>query len=942
MYRSLLTLLLLGLLVFSFSQQDPSGLPDKLDAYRQADSLYNKSELLLRGDVTEDIEEKVIELYNRALAGYQHALAAPGQAMNDSMRFFAHLHRGLIEHYLDSLPAAKQDYLSAIRLKRSLPQIPDSFLFKPNLFTGSIYYFDNNVDSAQFYYKQAESILEHSPARLSESQRLYNLSGVLYYEAGNYRQARNYFEKAIASLTSTDRYYRELYVNYHINIASMLVKLEEYDEADAVYEKILPYGLNENEIYQNRGIIELRRGNAGLALQYFRKVDYGDSRKNIELFLNRGMAFAELGLADSSRYYTREALAVNKKWNAGKPNTSNGLILKFQGDQLEKDGQHELAITKYQEAIRQLVPGFSSLDLSKNPDDFSGVYSYIQLFRLLIAKAEAFENWYRQAGDSTRLEKALGSYEKAYALSHYVGRTYNSDEARLFLNKLKYLVHERPIRIGIQLFELTKDRLYLEKAYEFDQRNKASVLLYNLQENESRKSVTSGTELYQEEDRAKSNITRLALRIAQVSDSSQLVSLREQVRDLEIRLGRIQETISLLPGKNATPEQIPSIASLQDKLDKQSAIISYHVSDTSLLMLLISKQDFTYRAVTLSPSFLSTLDSLKKSLQEVGGEEGFNGGTSSQSLYQFLIQPLQSSLVGMERLIVIPDDELNYLPFEALQDGNGDYLIRHFSVLYQYSTALLDNSKKTQGGQKTLAFAPYATQSYHDSSGMTMSSLPASGKEIEGLKGVSYVDAAATKQRFLQSLNRYPIIHLATHALADNENPLRSYISFYPGVTDFKLYAGEIYNLRLDTVQLIILSACETGTGQLVKGEGLMSLSRAFAYAGCPNILTSLWKAEDETTAFLMNRLHHYLEDGLPRDQSLRKAKLDLLESTIISPRLKSPNYWAHLLLIGNYQPGSANLYGWWIVAGILLVLLFLYWMKKRKPSPNKPNRVAI
>ena len=74
------------------------------------------------------------------------------------------------------------------------------------------------------------------------------------------------------------------------------------------------------------------------------------------------------------------------------------------------------------------------------------------------------------------------------------------------------------------------------------------------------------------------------------------------------------------------------------------------------------------------------------------------------------------------------------------------------------------------------------------------------------------------------------------------------------------LYAPEISNLKLDSTQLVILSACETGTGQLVKGEGLMSLSRAFAYAGCPDIITSLWKAEDKTTAFLTQQLHYYLE----------------------------------------------------------------------------------
>src|ERR1041385_508618 len=109
--------------------------------------------------------------------------------------------------------------------------------------------------------------------------------------------------------------------------------------------------------------------------------------------------------------------------------------------------------------------------------------------------------------------------------------------------------------------------------------------------------------------------------------------------------------------------------------------------------------------------------------------------------------------------------------------------------------------------------------------------------------------------------------HLATHAIVSNDEPLNSFIAFYPSndPNDYRLYAREIYNMDLDSTELVILSACETGTGKLVKGEGLMSLSRAFAYAGCPNIITSLWKAEDKATSFITRRLHVYLDKGFPK-----------------------------------------------------------------------------
>jgi len=136
--------------------------------------------------------------------------------------------------------------------------------------------------------------------------------------------------------------------------------------------------------------------------------------------------------------------------------------------------------------------------------------------------------------------------------------------------------------------------------------------------------------------------------------------------------------------------------------------------------------------------------------------------------------------------------------------------------------------------------------------------------------------------------------------------------------------------LILDTTRLVILSACETGAGQLVKGERLMSLSRAFAYAGCPNIITSLWKAEDKTTAFITQQVHYYLDKKYTKDKALQQAKLDLLNNKDIDPRFKSPNYWAHLLFIGEYET-NYDAYKWWWIGIAILASAIVYIFAKRK-----------
>ena len=109
-----------------------------------------------------------------------------------------------------------------------------------------------------------------------------------------------------------------------------------------------------------------------------------------------------------------------------------------------------------------------------------------------------------------------------------------------------------------------------------------------------------------------------------------------------------------------------------------------------------------------------------------------------------------------------------------------------------------------------------------------------------------------------------------------------------------------------------------------------MSLSRAFAYAGCPNIITSLWKAEDKTTAFITQRLHYYLDKHYSKDRALQQAKLDLLNNTEIDPRFKSPVYWAHLIFIGNYEPDSYTSNWWWIAMSIFIGSIIYLLTKKR------------
>jgi CHAT domain-containing protein len=475
------------------------------------------------------------------------------------------------------------------------------------------------------------------------------------------------------------------------------------------------------------------------------------------------------------------------------------------------------------------------------------------------------------------------------------------------------------------LYEQTKDKNYLEQAWQFDQMNKASVLSYNIYETELRNS-DSLTAKSSRESNIRSAITRLSLKATKENDPEKLKEINNSIRDHEIELGKIQDTIfTNSRNKNIKPS-IPSVKWLQKELlDNKTALLSYHLSEKELLILCFNKNDFIYKKNPVELSFYSTIDSFIRALHTVTGENKFVAGNISQRLYSWLIGPVLSTIHQAERIIIIPDDELNYIPFEALQDSAGNYLLQRFSVQYQYSASLLEKRKREITPTGILSFAPFANT--------TNNRLSFSREEIKDLKGKQYFDKEASKQNFLNQANKFSVIHLATHAQVNDSKPSQSFIAFANNnndTTESRLFAQEIYDLSLDSTQLVILSACETGTGRLVHGEGIMSLSRAFAYAGCPDIVTSLWKAEDKTTAFLTRRLHYYLDNKKTTDEALHLAKLDLLMSSDIDERLKTPNYWAHMIFIGEYGPASSLTFKWWL--GIPVVFYFIGWfIYKRK-----------
>ena len=487
---------------------------------------------------------------------------------------------------------------------------------------------------------------------------------------------------------------------------------------------------------------------------------------------------------------------------------------------------------------------------------------------------------------------------------------------------------------------LLKDKQYLDKAFGLVENNKASVLRAGIQHLELSTIPGMPVALLTEEKKLKSLISKFGIHASAETDSLSLTQLQKKIQNLELSLAGIQEKLNENPvyhelSSNVGLAGIDSIRSTM--LGNDGAILSYYYTSGNLLCFYLTKEEAGVSAITLSKELFTTIASLRKELEFPAASGRNSLFEKATVLYGELIKPVFEKIKFKKRLVIIPYNEISYLPFEMMTDSReGDMLLKKFDISYNYSANFIVNESIGKTGQySVLAMAPFSGE---ENLSDVLPILPSSGDEISGLPGKSLTGSGATKLNFISFSEQYPVIHLATHAVANDTDPLGSYIEFY-GLkkdpdTSHRLYEAEVYNIDLKSARLVILSACETGNGMLANGEGIISLSRAFSYAGCKSVVTSLWKADDMATAFIIKKLHIYLHKGYAKDEALRKAKLDYLDSHEIEDRYKTPAYWAHLVLIGNYQPlVNASDKSYLLLAALAMIILLsiFFWVKRNR-----------
>lgn len=891
-----------------------------------------------------DLEEPTRNTDSIALQLFSTAAEKALAAGNHPDAADCYIKAGNIHQTYQRFNEANQNYHRALLVNRPQDNQQHSRLkYEACLFMGSSFYFNNIIDSAQYYFEQASAIAsDYKGPSLPEQERLFNSLGAIYFESANYLQAKNYFEKALLVTPRNTTDFEESLVGINSNIANCLLRLNRYDSALSIYKSLGRYNMLpeiSEIIRQNTAHAYFEMGHYDSALAMYKGLSMTNALNRTKALNDIGRIYMNLGQWQQSEAVFDSAIAVNKSISSSVRNKEEALAYLYRGQLAARQGLIDEAITWCNEALQEVHLDFQWKAADDLPADISQSVSPVTLFQVLQTKAALLYKKYASGQQSSALNAAMLTYRKAIETANFIKINFDNDEAKLFFNESYEPVYRQAIAVSYEKYTTRKggidDYIYVLENY------KGNVLHQNLQNIFLKSTAQVPDSVKRREKDLKRLLAFYTSRINNSAAQAEATQLRKRLLDLQVELSRLQKQYEKDEWFNLYRYQstgsVLTLQQLQQKLDGETALINFFVGDTVIYLLALSKQKSLVTKLVLDKPANDHLRFFLREIYQHTEGKRYEGNEAASAIYRWLLAPAADVIDGCKKWVIIPDGLLYYLPVEALTTDKGGraYIAETKTISYHYSFALLfqQNTHHTNdNGKGTVAFAPYSAQDERVA-GTLLAALPYSGNEISGIAKSSFLSQGATKQRFTEIASQYSRIHLATHASSGSDSS-SNWIQFYPADSsdlNNKLFLPEIYNLDLHSAELVILSACETADGNSSSGEGLLSLSRAFLYAGSDGIISTLWKTEDQVTAYLMRRLHHHLAAHNSPEKALQLAKIDLLSAKEIGAKYKTPNYWSNFIYVGKIAVAEERRYWPWWIGGALTVLIALLVMSRRR-----------
>jgi CHAT domain-containing protein/Tfp pilus assembly protein PilF len=759
---------------------------------------------------------------------------------------------------------------------------------------------------AEAYYRRALEIEERlAPESLAVSRSLNSL-GLIAKEKGDLATAEDLHRRALAIRQRLAPTGAETAASLN-NLGSVafarrdLTSAEEYfRRALDLWERAAPDSLGMAISLSNVGVVAFRRGDLASAREHhqrslaIKEALAPDSIALAKELINLGETEQARGSLDSAEELFRRALAIGERLAPGSLSVADslydlGLLAEQRGDSAAAREHHGRALA----ICERLAPGS----------------------HMVADLASALARLHRRAGDPPT---ALAYYEKAVgALETQQDRLGGVEEARTAFRSGSAGIFREMIDL---LVELRRP----EEAFHLVERSRARGLLDMLARRDLVLSDGIPEELERRRRLLAAEYDQELERLGDLPEGAEDAEVKSRRAGLQALRRRQQETreeiIRSSPRVAGLRYAVPlDVAGARRALDPGTAVLSYSVGTETTLLFALDREGPL--AVERSAAGAGALGDLVREFRAaiVESRDASSTGTFNRTgrrLYELLIAPVAGRLGAADRLLIVPDGPLHLLPFAALirpaagDRGRPRYLVEWKPLHLAASVTVYDHLRKSRPGRKAarppvlLAFGDPAYPPSEGGSesgsgdpilrsvlarGRSFTPLPASRGEVTAITSL-YGDAAtallgemATEERARSAGTGPTLIHIAAHGLVDEEFPLDSAIALslpgkpLAGRENGLLQAWEIFeSMRIDA-DLVTLSACETGLGRELAGEGIVGLTRAFQYAGARTVLASLWNVADRSTADLMKRFYRHLKRGADKDEALRLAQIDLI-----------------------------------------------------------------
>ncbi|MBD1879937.1 tetratricopeptide repeat protein [Coleofasciculus sp. FACHB-T130] len=914
-------------------QEALQSLQQALEKYRERGDRAGEATITRRiGSIYAQAEPPIqaLKYYQQALAIYRELGARESEAETFEEIGDFYLESGQSSQGLEYLKQALAIYTELGARKKQAYTLSEIGEF----------YFDSKQYSQGLEYSQQALAIYTELGDLTREVRILNNIGKVYDEnLKQYSQALEYYQQAwVIRRDSCDRTGEERTLQSLQKVYSRRSLAEETPISDRAVARLLVEGLQ-----------QLRNNQLPEAAQSFQKaleVERKGSNRKQEAFISRliGWSYTDLGQHTQALDYFQQALAIYREMgdrNSGGSYASRREELST----LDNIGWSYVALKQYPQALesfQQALATYREIGDSSKGDTYTSRSQEATALNTIGSVLEAqnqpelaiiFYKQFVSITEAFRKNLQVLPSARQNACSQTSPNNVYRHLANLLLKQDRILEAQRVLDL-LKVQELDD---YLRNVRGNNNTNQGLPNLLLEQQTWASyevvldKAVEIGKELTQLRQIRPENRTP-----AQEQRIAQLVKSQEKIIEDFNNFSESPEVLALiqqLSPKSRKPDlvdDLEDLIGLQDNLKnlQQKAVLLYPLILDDRIELILTTPDSPpiRRTVHVSKKQLNeTIAAFRSALQDPKSDAKI----PAQQLYNWLIKPLEPDLkaADAETIVYAPDAQLRYIPLAALYDGQ-QWLVQRYRINNITATSLTELNTQPQRQLQVLAGA-FATGRYSFTVGgqdFNFAGLPFAGTEVENLAKTvptttKLIDKAFTPQVTVPKMDDYTVVHLATHAAFVVGTPDDSFILFGNGD---RITLRDIQKWSLKNVDLVVLSACETGLGgKLGNGEEILGLGYQMQRAGARAAIASLWTVDDGGTQALMNAFYATLKKGnTTKAEALRQAQIALITSDYTalaqkrggivierigntsSPdaiaRLSHPYYWAPFILIGN------------------------------------------